>query len=459
MKYVTGVLSSLPLNHSVVKRQFIVHVRRRVIAVFSSFVLGLVAFAAPSVGSMGEPTDPGGTEIPEVDPLGQPYDHELAMATVSASDIHLQLVSEQGYAGVDVDQSTYIITVYWVGAPDPDAVERAMAVAGEAEVTVVTTAREFSFVDLDAAVNTIMSDPIASELGVIGAGYFPDLSGVEVSMATEGPVATAADLERVLDLDVPILSVVQVDDEFATGRNADTGSLDGGARIHVPQEAGGRRFCTSGVNVLHNGTRGMLTAWHCKNGPRNPRIEVPSGAYRGTFSVWSQGLDVAVFNGYSSGYSSWVYVGTWNAAQASRHAVGAPISPAAVSTLPLCLRGSASGDLCSQVATRLGYSHTLEGRLYTNLFVTSSTVDGLPVIRPVDSGGPVVRHIWSTSQGRWVSRPVGLGHSVAGTRYDPDDCPGDPNVNTRCGTIARYSDLANAATHLGFTVVGPGGTP
>lgn len=409
------------------------------VALLCSVSSGL-AIAEPDTqqGTILHSDDP---EIPGTDPGGQPYDHQAAIAEDDVIRLIDHYESRVGFTNVSL-RVDYGLDLRWSGPP-PGDLEKVLE-ALEIDRQVQVEAWPFSRNDLQEAASTMLQMP-----EVIGTGLAMDDSGLIVYVSN--PRLDAEWIEKsAKELGVGVPVKLRVVDDLVFARQNDQGSLEGGAQIGVPQEGGGVMRCTSGVAAIDDatGVRGMLTAWHCKNGPRNGQVNNSAGQFRGNFEIWSQGRDVAYFTGYGTGYASWIYSGAWNAPQSGRRGVSA--STVGLYNTAYCMSGSRSGELCGIYLSSFDAQITLDGRNYDHLMVGEKS--GYTILGGQgDSGGPLVRWFWHTGSSRWYARPLGLFTAISDTQLT--QCPGDPNATGSCGRVGWYSNLRSAENLLNLTVV------
>lgn len=324
----------------------------------------LAALALLSSGLPVGATESDSKPIPTVDPQGNPYDHELTVTLLAANSVYTEFHEEVGFAGVEA-ASQYDVILYWVGDIDPETVARAEEVAAPTPLRVDRGSRPYTLELLESQVARITEDATLRAQGLWGAGFLPDFS--ELVLLVEPDSTLGGPRDSTLDyLEVPYTITKEEAPDETAGRQVDEGSLDGGANIAIAKDNGSFGACTTGVPATSRsrGTRGMLIAWHCKGGAGNDTLVMlgTSPSYRGTFRHWSAGLDVAFFDGYSSGYASWIYNGHYAAPQSSRDGVGFALNPVVYAdwARSYCLRGARSGELCNQRINLVGTSITIE---------------------------------------------------------------------------------------------------
>lgn len=289
--------------------------------------------------------------------------------------------SGSGLAGISADPGRGHVLVYWKGEV-PAAVRDTVAAQGGKIIPAVYSEHEL----LEAA-HRVVSAQGAHRAGdgqIAEIGPLPDGSGLSASVTGHSA-------------DVPALSKAGVRVSVTTGarlmtlagRQVDASPYSSGATFHW-DNAGLTYRCTTGIPVLHNGSRKMLTAGHC--GSNGLSIKRSDGVAWGTVNNDVNGRDTMLISpGRSVSISSSIYHGTHSSN------LKKPINGAAldsyVDTL-VCTSGAKTGEHCNIRIKQKNVTISvagLDGIVYPIFPMVKAEHDNHTVaVGQGDSGGPVV---------------------------------------------------------------------
>lgn len=398
-------------------------------------LLGILPLLVPG-GASGEVEVPPDAAIPSSLPNGDSYDHRAATATALASDLTIELDALEGFAGIVLEGgATTRVVVRWRGTP-PEPAQRAVRRASGRGVEASLRSAKYTARALNALAQETsrMVDPTLDQNWYLSAYAAPDSSGLVVGTAKESSLHSMSTDEVASLLNIPVPIKLEVagtagDSSEDLSRLSDYGSFDGGARIS-------NRSCSTGFTIIdyNVNAQGMLTAQHCGG---VGTVVKNDGNTKGEIKRTSATRDIAIIRGYASGYSSYVYEGSYTSA--SR--VGQGVLMAPVVGMFACVSGSYSGELCGVEVRATNEYVGGEGPFVRGHRTSAGGAGG-----GGDSGGPFMYWVWNSSTSSWRVRPVGLvSQGVAG--YELANCAG---VATRCYSRVRYANLREATTPMNF---------
>lgn len=388
-----------------------------------------------------------------------PRDEELiSQLNAVATDLMDALHLESGFSSLNLDFHSASVVLRWKGDLPRVARDAVSEVQRTTGARIEHVSAEFSRDELLAA-----RDQLSQELIALGAPYSVieptlDRSGLRVTLPGTPELTTLSvdDVEPLLDSVVPVASLEfgpaelpEFEDITFGRRNNDTGSLEGGARIHIANN-----LCGAGMSAtrLVNDTRVMSTASHCFDNTGGADVFAPNGSWRGTRVAFSPARDIALFSGYDT-YASWVWTGPWNTN--TRRANGITqwaFIDSGPSSGNLCLTGASQGSVCSVRIVANEINFTFGGRTYVDLFRAQRFGEG-GAGGGGDSGSPLIRWVSTNNHpSGFVGRPLGL--VVGPLDFVPGNHTNCRGTATICNANVYYSTLRAAEFSMGFRSVG-----
>lgn len=370
-----------------------------------------------------------------------------------------RVAADPTIGNVHSDVTNGHFTVYAAGAQSSRD-SQAAALAPEVQpFSLAVRSAPYSGADIDAALDIALQKSKGRDF--IAFTRATDASGLRAGFSPESEWGAISldELTRQLGSPVPVTETFSLPAgatnvgkgvAFFDGRQDDEGSLDGGSYVYFGASSSSiNHACTSGASAYLNGTtnRVMLTAAHCFFDSW-PNVYVSSGGYRGWISSRNYSRDVGYFDG--GDYSSWIYDGGYGTT--SRKANGSTTRPVVGEAENVCTSGARSGSLCEVRIMEVGLTFNFRERTYTDMTLGRRFLLG-GAAGNGDSGGPLIRRTYDSSEGRTVARPMGL---VTGplSYLDGNEttCNGLADV---CNDYVYFSGLRDAELAMDFTVVNP----